>query len=81
MTEQVLEGNWEEIATHAQELAGHRVRVTILPDKGFRKPNKGMLQVVRQVTEDQKDMKWTSGDDTQRLLREARDGGMFGDEL
>ena len=28
-----LEGTWEEIAAHAAELAGRRVRVIILPDK------------------------------------------------
>lgn len=26
-----FEGTWEEIARHADELAGHRVRVTVLP--------------------------------------------------
>lgn len=26
-----LEGTWEEILTHADELAGRRVRVTVLP--------------------------------------------------
>lgn len=26
-----LEGTWEEIITHADELAGQRVRVTVLP--------------------------------------------------
>ena len=28
-----LEGTWEEIVAHAAELAGRRVRVTVLPDK------------------------------------------------
>ena len=28
-----LEGTWEEIVTHAAELSGRRVRVTVLPDK------------------------------------------------
>lgn len=34
MTAQVLEleGTWEEILTHASELAGHRVRVTVISD-------------------------------------------------
>ncbi|HZS04828.1 MAG TPA: hypothetical protein VFD58_08330 [Blastocatellia bacterium] len=31
--EQVIEGTWEEIAERADELAGHRLRVTILGDK------------------------------------------------
>jgi hypothetical protein len=76
MTGQVLEGTWEEIIGHAPELAGRRVRLMILPDKE-RKPNEGMLQVIRSVAEDQKDMRFTSGEDTQRLLREAREGAMF----
>ena len=79
MNEQVLEGTWEEIIGHAHELAGRRVRLLILPDKE-RKPNEGMLQVIRSVAEDQKEMRLTSGEDTQRLLREARGGGMFGYE-
>ncbi len=28
-----LEGTWEEILAHAAELAGHRVRVTVLPSQ------------------------------------------------
>lgn len=34
MTKQLLEleGKWEEILTHASELAGHRVRVTVIPN-------------------------------------------------
>ena len=32
MSEQVLEGTWEEIARHGEELAGKRVRLTVLDD-------------------------------------------------
>lgn len=32
MEERVLEGTWEEIALHAAELSGRRVRLTILTD-------------------------------------------------
>ncbi len=28
-----LEGTWEEIVAYSEKLAGHRVRVIILPDK------------------------------------------------
>jgi hypothetical protein len=28
-----MEGTWEEIRAHAAELAGHRVRVTVLPSE------------------------------------------------
>ena len=30
MTQQTLEGTWEEVLTHAPELQGHRVRVIVL---------------------------------------------------
>ncbi len=30
MTQQIFEGTWEEILQHASELAGQRVRLTIL---------------------------------------------------
>jgi len=31
-----LEGTWEEVATHAPELAGRRVRLTVLPAEEHR---------------------------------------------
>ncbi|MFM6058546.1 MAG: hypothetical protein ACKPBT_10245 [Microcystis aeruginosa] len=33
MEQQTIEGTWEEILQHSAELAGQRVRLTILPDK------------------------------------------------
>lgn len=33
MENQVFEGKWEEIATHAKELSGRRVRITVLNDE------------------------------------------------
>ncbi len=33
MEQQTLEGTWEEILQHSAELAGQRVRVTVLPDQ------------------------------------------------
>jgi len=32
MVRQSFEGTWEEVAQHAGELAGHRVRLTVLED-------------------------------------------------
>ncbi len=114
MLEQVLEGTWEEIAQHAGELAGKRVRLTVLeetpaagpddallealrkvagrnreelltpdepgatPDIPSSQSNEAMLEVMRQVAQIQLGMRYTSGADTQRLLREARAGRMFG---
>ena len=43
----VVEGTWEEIASHALEFNGHRLRVIILPDEPRTTPekliSKGML--------------------------------------
>lgn len=33
MKQQVFEGIWEEMAIHAEELSGRRVRVTVLSDQ------------------------------------------------
>jgi len=33
MLQQTIEGTWEEILEHNAELAGQRVRLTILPDQ------------------------------------------------
>jgi alkylation response protein AidB-like acyl-CoA dehydrogenase len=98
MLDQVLEGTWEEITQHADELAGKHVRVTVLeeasdelpnapqtsnaldaePPAAKSQPNEAMLQVIAQVTQMQAGMRYTSGTDTQRLLREARAGAMYG---
>lgn len=32
MEQKTIEGTWEEVARRGQELAGHRVRVTVLDD-------------------------------------------------
>ena len=77
MTEQVLEGTWEEIIGHAPELSGRRVRVTILLDEPGQS-NRAMLDAMQKIAARNQDKPLTSGEDTQRLLREARDGGMFG---
>ena len=39
MEQQVLEGTWEEIALHAEELKGQRVRLTVLGDQKEAEPN------------------------------------------
>ena len=62
------------------ELAGKRVRLTVIEESPPPHPNEAMLAVMRQVAEAQKGMRFTSGEDTQRLLREARSGRMYGDE-
>ncbi|MCI0387253.1 MAG: hypothetical protein MOB07_00555 [Acidobacteria bacterium] len=80
MLGQVLEGTWEEIAQHADELAGKRVRLTVVEETpaAVSQPNEAALQVMEQVTQLQSGMRYTSGADTQQLLREARAGAMYG---
>lgn len=78
MLDQVLEGIWEEITQHANEWAGKRVRLTVLEDDSTVRSNEAMLAALREVKERSKDMPFTSGEDIQRLLREARAGAMYG---
>ena len=82
MATQVLEGTWEEISKHAKSLVGKKLRVTVLEDEPTAKPkpNEGMLEALRKVRERNKNMPESSGKDTLKLIREARSGGMFGDD-
>ena len=83
MATQVLEGTWEEITKHAKSLVGKKVRVTVLEDAPQTKaqPNEGMLEALRKIKERHKNMPESSGEDTLKMIREARSGGMFGSEL
>jgi hypothetical protein len=82
MATQILEGTWKEIAKHAKSLIGKKLRVTILDDEPLSKPkpNEGMLEALRKIKERDKNMPESSGKDTLKMIREARSGGMFGDE-
>lgn len=59
MASQTLEGVWEEILAHSAELAGRRVRVTVLPANGTSETektplnvkNRRMLEAFRQLQE------------------------------
>ena len=78
MLEQVLEGTWEEITEHADELAGKRVRLTVVEEApAVAQPNEAMLEALRKIKERNQGKPFTSGEDTQWLLREARAGAMF----
>ncbi|MCP9495182.1 MAG: hypothetical protein MSG64_12110 [Pyrinomonadaceae bacterium MAG19_C2-C3] len=86
-----IEGTWEEITQHAAQLAGHRLRVTVLEANeqtgngrsvdgaATLSPNFEMLQVLERSAARLKDMRETSGVQTQEFLRNARSGGMFAD--
>ena len=82
MATQILEGTWEEITEHAKSLVGKKVRVTVLEDEPIAKPkpNEGMLEALRKVRERNKNVPESSGEDTLKMIREARSGGMFSDE-
>ena len=76
MSQQILEGPWEEILARADEFSGKRVRVTVLGEEG-QPPNEAMLVALREVAAIQDGMRLTSGEDSHRFLREAREGGMY----
>ncbi len=81
MLEPVYEGTWEDLAAHADEFEGKQLRLTVVDETPLAPPpNYAMLEVLRQTEELQRGLRFTDGSDTQRLLREARAGGMYGDE-
>ena len=78
-----IEGTWEEIQQYSSRLAGHRLCVTVLDEKKngnekSREPNQKMAKVMQKIKAGQENMRFTDGSKTQSLLREARDGGLFG---
>ena len=77
MTTQTLEGTWEDVARHAPELMGRRVRFTILEEE-TPQPNEAMLTALRKIAGRSKNMPVSSGAETLNILREGRDGKMFG---
>jgi hypothetical protein len=74
----VLEGTWEEVARHAPELMGRRVRLTVLEEAQPEIRNEGLLEALRLITERQEDQPESSGERTQEFIRAARNGGMYG---
>lgn len=81
MDEQVFEGTWEEVATHADEFAGKHVRLTVVEETP--RPPSWLVarqEKLRRIAELRQGMPMTDGSDTQRLLREARAGAMYGYE-
>ena len=77
MLEQVYEGTWEDLAMHADEFEGKQLRLTVVEE--LPPQNSRMLEIMRRIAERDKNRPLTAGDDTQKLLREARDGKMYGD--
>jgi RecA/RadA recombinase len=75
---QTLEGIWEDVAKHSDELKGRRVRVTVFENEVSPKPNESALDVIGRISEKQKEMRETSGAETLPILRNGRGGEMFG---
>ncbi len=82
MATQVLEGTWEEIAAHADELAGKRVRVSVEMDapSAAVQPNLKMLDAMRAAEEIQRGMNPKPDSDGVAIIREGRQGAMYGDD-
>jgi hypothetical protein len=79
MDEQIFEGTWEEVAAHAEDFAGKQVRLTVLDEA----PPTWLVarrEKLRHIAQLRQGMPMTDGSDTQRLLREARAGAMYGYE-
>lgn len=81
---QVLEGTWEEILTrNAAQLAGRKIRVYIEPeeeaDTTAFPSNEKALAALRQIARMQLGMRDTDGSQTERIIQEGRDGGMYHD--
>jgi bifunctional DNA-binding transcriptional regulator/antitoxin component of YhaV-PrlF toxin-antitoxin module len=53
-----------------------RVEASVLPEASPR--NEGMLKVLADIEKHQEGRRSISGEETQRMLREARAGGMYG---
>ena len=85
MATQTLEGTWEEIAAHADELADKRLKVTFEADAPAEvmdipvvgPPNEGMLAVLKEIEERQKGRRHTYGDSVADI-RYGRSGPMYG---
>jgi len=73
-----------ELPEEAQALgikAGDRVSILVEMDEEPTSevvPNYAMLKALAEIAEITKDMKGSDGAETDRMIREARDGGMYG---
>ncbi len=81
MAQQVLEGTWKEIAARAHEFTGKRLKVSIEDTEPTIavQPNWKMLEAMRQAEEIQRGMNPKPDSDGVVIVREGRQGGMYGD--
>jgi len=79
MEPEIFEGKWEDCMLHAAELAGKRVRITVLGGGDQPRPNEAMLTVLRRARERAKAIpQGGSTEESLKLLRDGRGGKMFG---
>lgn len=81
MKSSVIEGTWDELAAHAEDLRRHPKLTLIVPETAEEPApavNQGMLDALREISERQQGRRSTSPENTDRLIREARAGGMYG---
>ncbi len=76
---QTLEGTWEEIQKYGDRLVGRKVRLTVMDGNGSETAlkNENMLAAISKTRALLVSMRYTSGSESQDLLRAAREGGMF----
>ncbi len=90
MAQQVLEGTWEEIAAHAEELTGKQVRLVVEPanleaDIAAKPleipvvgpPNEAMLATLAEISIRQAGRRQTLGDSV-AIVRHGRMGPIYG---
>lgn len=77
---QILEGTWEEIAAHAGELAGKRLKVIVETDapEAVVRPNTKMLAAMQAADQIQSGMNPRPDSDGVAIIREGRRGDMYG---
>lgn len=80
---QVIEGTSDEISQYIREHPQGRYKLIHLTDtdEGIETDQASkMLAVLDEIDKIQEGMPETSGEDTVRIIREGRAGGMYGDE-
>ena len=85
-TAEVRSGLLLALPTEAEELhlkPGDKVHIQLahdVEDASQVRPNEGMLAALREIAERQEGRRHTDASDTDRMLREARAGAMWGQE-
>ena len=90
MTQHIHEGTPQQLAAWLRQLPNQkRYRLVAVEEAEIEaeapsslqvKPNEGMIAALREITARQSGRRHTDGSETDRLLREARAGAMWGQE-